>query len=95
MGEWYPAPPPFDSGVFLLPGGEGTERLSQLAGQQRFWEILEYRVIDEETCTWVAKARQAYSLDAPEEEARVRVLLVCGFQSLVLDESVARKLFRP
>jgi len=73
----------------------GADLESSLENQQRFWKILEYRVIDEETCTWVAKARRVYSLDAPEEEARVRVLLVRGFQSLVLDESVARKLFRP
>jgi len=46
-------------------------------------------------CTWVAKARRVYSLDGEEEEARVQVLLVRGFQSLVLDERVAGRLFRP
>ncbi len=41
------------------------------------------------------KARRVYSLDGEEEEARVRVLLVRGFQSLVVDEGVAGKLFHP
>ena len=72
----------------------GAELESSLENQQRYWKILEYRVVDEESCTWVAKARRVYSLDGEEEEARVRVLLVRGFQSLVLDESVAGKLFR-
>jgi hypothetical protein len=73
----------------------GADLESSLENQQRFWKILEYRVIDEESCTWVAKARRVYSLDGlEEEEARVRVLLVRGFQSLVLDESVAKTLFR-
>lgn len=72
----------------------GADLESSLETQQRYWKILEYKVIDEGTCTWVAKARRVYALDAPEEEARVRVLLVRGFQSLTLDESVAEKLFR-
>ena len=73
----------------------GAELESSLETQQRYWKILEYRVIDEGTCTWVAKARRVYSLDGEEEEARVQVLLVRGFQSLVLDERVAGRLFRP
>jgi hypothetical protein len=71
----------------------GADLESSLEMQQRYRKILEYKVIDEGTCTWIAKARRVYTLDAPEEAAMVRVLFVQGFQSLVLDEGVAQQLF--
>jgi hypothetical protein len=55
--------------ALLGPTIEGS-----LENQQCFWKILEYKVLDEETCTWAAKARRVSSLDGEEGDARVQVL---------------------
>jgi hypothetical protein len=69
--------------------------VSSLESQQRYWNILKYRVINEEACTWVAKARRVYPVTAgvePQEE-RTQVQFVRGFQSITLYAATAWQLF--
>lgn len=59
---------------------------TSLEEQQRYWRILEYKVIDEKTCTWIAKAQRVYPfLGANQQEEEVQFLLVKGFESLILE----------
>ena len=66
---------------------------TSLESQQRYWKILEYKVIDETSCTWVARGKRVYPF--PTEDERTHTLLVRGFQCLILDKETARQLFPP
>ena len=66
---------------------------TSLEVQQRYWKILEYRVLDEENCIWVAKAKRVYlfqDVSGQNHQELIQTLLVTGWQCLAIDEKNAQ-----
>jgi len=79
-------------GLLLAPTLE-----TSLEKQQSHWKILEYHVIDEKNCIWVAKAKQVHLLqDFPgqNQQEPIQTLLITGWQCLTVDEKTAHAFAR-
>jgi len=69
---------------------------TSLEVQQKHWKILEYHVLDEERCLWIAKAKRVHLFPSPgrNQSEPVQTLLVTGWQCLAIDEDIAKTLFQ-
>ncbi len=74
----------------------GPDLERSLEVQRQHWRLLEYKVLDEQTCTWIARARRvtSFSTEADLQEEPRQSLLVRGYQSIILDEALAEHLFQ-
>lgn len=67
---------------------------TSLEVQQRHWKILEYRVLHEENCIWIAKAKRVHTFSESGKQEPIQTLLVKGWQCLSIDEKMAQTLLR-